>query len=294
MLVAALLNALASVLQRRTTRDQPESAEFSIGMIRDLLRHPVWLLGICSMIAGFVLHAVSISLSRIALVQPLLVAELPFTLVMASWAFRMRLAARDWLAIGMQSAGLVAFVACLAPSDGDPGAVPGATWALGIGVTAAAIAAIVVLGHRGRREHRAALLGIATGAAFGLNSALIAGVGATVTHGGGLFTTWQTYGVAVLGPISFFLLQNALSAGNLVASQPGFTLVNPLVSVAWGLVVFGEHARGWPFLAGTLAGAGLIGAGTILLARSELLDPDVTHEHDGEADERAAGQRAHS
>ncbi|RCW46194.1 hypothetical protein DFQ14_102497 [Halopolyspora algeriensis] len=281
MIVAALLNASASVLQRRATKDEPESASFSLGMVLDLARRPAWILGILAMITGFVLHGIAISLSRIALVQPLLVSELPFTLILASWMFQARIPRRDWSAIGLQSVGLAAFVGCLAPTGGDP-RVSITTWALGIGATAAGVAVLVVLGYRGRREHRAAALGVATGAAFGLNSALIAGVGAVVSHGGGLFTTWQTYGVAVLGPVSFFLLQNALQAGNLVASQPGFTLTNPLVSVAWGLAVFGEQARGGLFLVGTVAGAVLIGAGTILLARSQLLDPDAPRQEQQE------------
>lgn len=276
MILAALLNASASVLQRRGTKAEPESAAFSLGMLADLARRPAWVFGILAMISGFLLHAVAISLSQIALVQPLLVSELPFTLILASWAFGAGIPRRDWSAIAMQSVGLAAFVGCLAPTGGDP-RVSTAAWVLGIAATTAGVAVLVVLGYRGRREHRAALLGIATGAAFGLNSALIAGVGAVVGHGGNLFTAWQTYGVAVLGPVSFFLLQNALQAGNLVASQPGFTLTNPLVSVVWGLAVFGEQARGGLFLIGTVAGAVLIGVGTVMLARSELLDPDAPH-----------------
>lgn len=86
-------------------------------------------------------------------------------------------------------------------------------------------------------------------------------------------------GVVVVGPVGFYLLQNALAAGNLVASQPGFTLTNPLVSVVWGLAVFGEQARRGAWLAGTLIGALLIGLGTILLARSDLLNPDTAGAH---------------
>lgn len=86
MIVAALLNASASVLQRRWTKT--ESAGFSLRMILDLARHPAWILGVLAMISGFLLHGVSISRSRISLVQPLLVAELPFTLILASWVFR--------------------------------------------------------------------------------------------------------------------------------------------------------------------------------------------------------------
>ena len=278
MLVAAALHGTASVLQRKAARDEPESRAFSLAMFLDLVRRPVWLFGILAMLSGFVLHGVSISLSRIALVQPLLVAELPFTLLLASFVFRMRIPVRDWGAIGMQTVGLAAFVVCLAPSGGDPAAVAASDWAIAIAATTAGELLFDVLGYRGRREHRAALLGIATGAIFGLNSSLIAGVGAAVSHGGGLFTTWQTYGVAVVGPLSFFLLQNALEAGSLVACQPGFTLMNPLVSVAWGLAVFGERGRDGLFLVGTVAGAVLIATGSILLARSSLLDPDRTSE----------------
>lgn len=275
MIVAAFLQASASVLQRRSAKSQPESASLSLTMILDLARRPSWLLGIAAMISGFLLHAVSISVSRIALVQPVLVAELPFTLVLAALAFRLPIARRDWLAVGMATVGLAAFLGCLAPAGGDPGRVPGATWALGAGITAVAVVTTAMFGYRARREHGAALLGIATGGAFGLNSSLIAGAGAAVKHGQNLLTTWQTYAIAVLAPCAFFLLQNALRKGNLVATQPGLTLTNPLVSVAWGLAVFDEHGRGGPFLVGTVAGVALIATGTIMLSRSRLLDPDV-------------------
>lgn len=91
MVLAAMLNASASVLQRRAAKREPEAAAFSLRMFLDLARRPVWSLGITAMIAGFVLHGVSISVSRIALVQPFLVAELPFTLLMASRVFRLKM-----------------------------------------------------------------------------------------------------------------------------------------------------------------------------------------------------------
>lgn len=65
--------------------------------------------------------------------------------------------------------------------------------------------AFAAFGYRGRHECRAAFLGVATGCLFGLNSSLIAGVGAAVSHGAGLFTTWQTYVVAIgIGSESLF------------------------------------------------------------------------------------------
>lgn len=277
MVLAAALNATASVAQRKAARAEPERKAFSLAMFTDLFRRPIWLLGITLMITGFLVHAVSISVSEISLVQPLLVCELPLTLLLASWTFGLRMRRRDWLAIGLASVGLAAFLACLSPHGGNPAAVSVGGWLLGAGTCVAGIAALVGIGYRGKREHRAALLGVATGAAFGLNSSLIAGVGAAVAHGGNLFTTGQTYGIVVVGPVSFFLLQNALQAGNLVASQPGFTLTNPAVSVAFGLAVFGEQGRtGW-WLLGTCAGAVLLGVATVLLSQSPLLDPDASH-----------------
>ncbi|MBN9110856.1 MAG: DMT family transporter [Pseudonocardia sp.] len=280
MVVAAALNATASVLQRRAARDEPPSRSFSPQMFLDLVQRPAWVFGVLAMLGGFVLHAVSISVSRIALVQPLLVVELPFTLLLASRVFGLRLSPRDWLAVALQTVGVAAFVGCLSPSGGDPGAVGVGEWLVAIGATAAGVGLLVLVGHRGRSERRAAFLGVATGAAFGLNSSLIAGVGAAVGRGDDIFTTWQTYAVAVVGPAAFFLLQNALEGGSLVASQPGFTLTNPAVSVSWGLVVFGEQARGGAFLLGGIVGAVLVGAGTILLARSPLLDPDTSNGDD--------------
>jgi drug/metabolite transporter (DMT)-like permease len=275
MLVAACCNAVASVLQRRASRDEPSSAELHPRMIGNLLRRPVWLFGVLSMIVGFVLHGIAIAVSRIALVQPLLIAELPLTLLLAAWVFGLRLRLADVLAIAMASVGLAAFEVCLAPSGGDPGKVSAAGWLIASAATVGAVGVLILLGYRGRDEHRAALLGIATGAAFGFNSSLIAGIGAHVSQTGNLFTAWQTYAVAVVGPAGFFLLQNALAAGNLMSSQPGLTLTNPLVATIWGMVVFGEHGRGsltWTL--GAVGGGLLIVGATIMLARSPLLDPD--------------------
>jgi hypothetical protein len=46
----------------------------------------------------------------------------------------------------------------------------------------------------------------------------------------GVITTWWTYLLILTFPVGFLLLQNALQAGRLVASQPGITLANPLVA----------------------------------------------------------------
>ena len=148
-----------------------------------------------------------------------------------------------------------------------------AAWATGIAVSLALAGLFVALGHRTHGIPRAAYLGIATGIGFGFIAALVAGIGAAygASSIAGVLRAPQTYLVIVLGPGFFFLLQKTLQAGRLVASQPALTLANPMVSVAFGVVVFDEHLRTGAWLILALFGAALIIACTVLLAHSPLL-----------------------
>lgn len=283
-LIAAALNSTASVLQRRAARDQPEEREFSFRMLLDLARRPAWIGGITAVVAGFAAQAVALTLGRVAVVQPLLIAELPFTILLAAVAFHLRPGGREWWSITALAVGLAAFVFALAPKGGDPVAVSGWEWVLGSGVTAGVATAALLLGLRAQGPRRAAAFGITTGIVFGYVAVLVAAVGAEYRFGlHGVLTAWQTWAVVVVGPTGFFLLQNTLRAGNLVASQPGMTLANPLVATAWGVVVFQEQVRSgfWPVVAG--AGGILLLGGTLLLARSPLLSDDRGAEGDDEA-----------
>ena len=52
-LLAAALNAAASVLQRRAARDEPDEREFSLRLLLDLVRRPAWFAGIGCVVVGF-------------------------------------------------------------------------------------------------------------------------------------------------------------------------------------------------------------------------------------------------
>ncbi|MEV4327486.1 hypothetical protein AB0J37_35055 [Microbispora rosea] len=103
-LLAAAANAVASVLQRRAARRAPADEAFRPGLIWDLVRRPTWLGGIGALIAGFLLQAAALTSGGLALVQPLLVAELPITMLVAGWMFRVRVTPRTWLAVGALTA----------------------------------------------------------------------------------------------------------------------------------------------------------------------------------------------
>jgi hypothetical protein len=58
-----------------------------------------------------------------------------------------------------------------------------------------------------------------------------------------------SYALAFFGVVSAWLLENAYRAGPLTASQPRITLINPVISTLWGVVVFGEQVNTGTILA---------------------------------------------
>lgn len=270
--LAAAANATASVLQRKGAHKAPSEGVFSIGLLWTLAKQPAWIGGILAIVVGFGLQAAALATGPILLIQPILVVELAFTLVLSSAVFRSRLHTREWSAVLGMSAGVAVLLVAFSPSGGDPRGAGVLGWALGCGATAGVVGVLVVLGHRSHHARRAAYLGVSTGVWFGFTAALVAGMMAAADAGvGEALGAWQTYALVVAGPFGFVLLQDALRAGRLVASQPGLTLSNPLASVGWGVGVFGETVRSGPWIVAEIAGAALIAVCTVLLARSPLL-----------------------
>lgn len=283
--LAACANATSWVLQRKADQRIPQGQNLSIRLIWSLLHEPVWLAGVVAITAGFLLQATALDSGQLSVVEPVLVLELPATLLLATRVFRTRLHGREWGAAAAMAAGLAGMLYALSPSGGRPEDVRWYAWATGIGVNLALVAALVAWGRRGpagggprsgqSSALQAAVLAVAAGATFGLTAALMKAMTSTFSGGitGGL-TSWQLYAMIAAGVAGMFLVQSALNAGRLVAAQPGLTLTDPVVSVLWGVLVFHERVRAGWFLALAAAGALLIAGAVLVLARSPLLsDP---------------------
>ncbi|MFI9630643.1 DMT family transporter [Streptomyces sp. NPDC052042] len=271
-ILTALTNGAASVLQRRAARTVPDSQAMRLSLIGHLMRRRTWLAGICLVIVAAVCQAVALATGPIAVVQPIFVIELPATLLMAGFAMRVRLPGRLWCAVAAMTLGLALGMASAAP-QGDSASVRGTVWIPALILTGIFEAALIgaALGTRGNA--RGALLGLAAACGYALTAALMKDAMARLQGGGGaveLLTSWQLYATAAAGLGALFLLQNALQAGMLVAVQPPLTLGDALISVLYGVTLFGERLRtGW-WLLPELVALGLITAGSIELARSPL------------------------
>ena len=74
---ASVCTATASLCQRKGAKDN-ETAGFDVRLLVRLARRPAWLLGIAAMMAGFVFQITALRFGDLALVQPILAAELLF------------------------------------------------------------------------------------------------------------------------------------------------------------------------------------------------------------------------
>ena len=244
---AALSFALSAVLQQRETADVPERRALDPRLVLDLVHRPVWAASIAADIVGVVLQVIALHFGQLILVQPLLVAGLLFAVVIAA---RLDHRPPDRVMLGgalLCAAGLTAFLLVAQPAGGD-GTARGvdARW-LVIGL-AATLASCLLVAYRTGGTPRALALALGTGLLYGVTSGLLkllgtdlaSGVAATVTH-------WPLYAVLVAGPLGFLLSQNAFQAARLPAPPLAvLTTVDPLVSIAIGLVALGERIEQTP------------------------------------------------
>jgi hypothetical protein len=275
--IAAFGNALANVMQRKASLQAPADTPFGARLLLGLVRNPTWLIGFLGMIASFAFQAVALGLGQLSAVEPIITLEVPLTLLVASRVFPGRLGRQEWTSILVMTGGMIALVAALDPKPGNESNVNHVTYVAAGGATAATIVALIVASMRGNAIWKTACLGAAAGTSFGLTATLVKEtVNQFNKHGFiGMLTTWQTYVAITFGVLGLLIMQWALHTGPLLAAQPGFTLMDPLVSILWGVLVYNEATRtgGWLVLAS--AGGIAVGLGVALLARSPLFDPST-------------------
>jgi hypothetical protein len=223
-------------------------------------------------IIAAVAQAAALAFGPIALVQPIFIIELPLTLVLAALATHRRraLAALPWSAIIVTTLALGAGLAIAQPS-GATDVAQDTSWVIALIVTAAFLAVLIGTAMGTRGEPRAALLGLAAACGYALTAALMKNAMADLNAGAAeFFTSWHIYGVAVAGVVSLFLLQNALQAGSLVASQPMLTVGDALISISYGVTLYSEGLRvGW-WLLPEITALIVIIAGCVQIAKSPL------------------------
>ena len=268
-LVAALLFAVGTVLLQRAGMDEPAGGSDS-GLLLRMARRPVWLAGIAADGLGFAAQAAALSLGRLAVVQPLLVTSVVFSLPLGARFTGQRIRPADVAAAALVVGALVAFLVVADPSGGRDDA-PFGEWLLAGAVVGGIAAPLFLLGRRLAPAPKAALLGTATGLMFALSAALTKAatdrLGERIRE---LLLDWRIYALIVIGYVSMTLNQIALSTGALAPAIATSMAFDPIGSVVLGTTLLQEslHETTLGIVAIVLSLAAAL-AGMVVLARGQ-------------------------
>jgi len=269
---AALCSAVAGVLQRMGLESAPAGDAMRLRLLTHALRRGVWILGFVLLLVTFGLQATALRFGDLTVVQPILTCELLFLIAILGVVFHRALGWRELVGSAAIVAGLAGFIAVAAPVLAHR--IPGSrTWGLVTLAIVLGALALAAAAQRGPRWWKASAYGAAAGMLFAYNASLTKATTTLITGGWGhVFGHWEPYAIGVTGALGFFLLQNALHAGPIAASRATMLMVNPVVSVVIGVVVFREHLRSGPgYIAAEVASLGVMLIGAFVLCQSPLV-----------------------
>lgn len=270
-LASAVFLAIGIVIRQRATMDVPPDQGVSTVMVATLLRRPLWWAGTGAAVTGYLFQAVALAFGSLLLVAPLLVSALLFALPLSARLAGRRVSRAEWVWALVLTLALAVFVGLARATPGDY--LGSERPAVVVAAVALAIAVgIVPLAVRLTGWRRALLLGTVVGALFGVVAVLTKIVMNAVTegHAARLVTSPVGYVLALVGVVATLLQQSAFHAGSLRASVPAMLVLEPVVAVLLGQIIFGENLTTNPptavILGMTLAA---MAAATVALGRDE-------------------------
>ena len=271
-LLAALGFAAAAVAQEAAAARQDSGSAGEGSFLLQLLRRPLWLVGLFAYITAYGLQVWAVSLGPVVIIQPLIAAQLVFSLVLGSVFMGRKAGVWEWLGAVAVTIGLAGFIVGTDPSPGNPDATLPA-WLTASGATSLAVVLALVAGSRTQGALRSALYGPAAGLCWGFMIVLMK----SVTHSLGESDGWSAFTTLLSRPFvygligtaigGFLLLQKAFQAGSLTNALVSYTLVEIVLAVLLGIVLFGEKPHSDALSLGITAAASILMiAGIVSLA----------------------------
>lgn len=266
---------LASAVQFRATKEVPLSTTLNPQLLVNLIRKPIWLASVVTVVLGLSLQVVALAFGPLVLVQPLLVTSVLFGGMFTAWMAGHRLDRIVLLGALACAGGLSAFLLLAQPSGQAADFNRRHIFPLAL-ILVVVILAALLFGNWSHGESRVISLAVATGVFYGVTAGLIKVVAAQIRAGGIIepFQHWTIYMVCVVGPMGFLLSQNTFQSGRLISPALAvITTVDPLVGIAIGVQWLGESLTATTVaLVGEALSAAVIVAGiAVLTHRSEHL-----------------------
>ncbi|MGW0562208.1 DMT family transporter [Streptomyces sp. NPDC003016] len=275
-LVSAVAYAAGAIVQERVASTAPARPYAP-------LRHGGWWAAVVLNGLGALLHVGALAYGPLSLVQPLGALTIVFALPMAALFVGRRAGAVAWRGAIMASAGLAGLLSLTGTADAR--SLGGGERLVVAVVTFGGVAVVFLVAQRVHRAVvRSILLATAAGAAFGVSSVFTKTLAVDWTASGGLAGLDGLDGldglggplpsllaVAGLATVGMLLSQAAYRGAGLAAPLATVTVVNPVVSAAVGITLFGEHFRYGATGTALALGCGVVAAGGLILLTTERL-----------------------
>jgi hypothetical protein len=235
-----------------------------------LVRQPLWLLGWAAAAGTFAFQALALHNGLMSVVQPVLVTELVFVLVLRRVWIHQDVAAAAWASVLVVCLALSVFLIAAEPSGGQP-APQTRQWLSTALVLGGAIAVLTALGRAGPPARRAAVFAAAAGLAWALEATFLkAATDALAAFGiAGLLTRWPVYALIAAGVGGTLLEQAALHVGPLSVSQPILVIINPFASIILSVWLFDERFTNSPAkITVAVVSFAVMAAGVTMLTRT--------------------------
>jgi drug/metabolite transporter (DMT)-like permease len=278
-LFAAVANAMATVLQRLGVESAVSGTGTSKRLMAAVMRRPIWFAGLALTTASFFLQSIALAFGNLTSVQPVMVTEIVFlVLILGTW-FHQRLGWREWVGTVGSAVGLGVFLG-LSYSRRGTGQPNAEDWTLLLAAAGAAVIITLIAARHGPRAFRAAAYGVSAGILFALTATFVKTVADEWQHGlAYVFSHPAAYAVAASGLVGLIIGQHALEAGPVAASQAALLIANPMSSIVIGIWLFNNHVHATG-ARGVVEGVslGVMFSSLLVLAQSPL----VTASHEAE------------
>ncbi|GAB7007191.1 hypothetical protein JCM18899A_46660 [Nocardioides sp. AN3] len=214
-----------------------------------MVRKPLWLLAATISTSALALHATALKLASIALVQPLMLVGVVAAVPVRAALDRTTPTWRELRAVLITVAGLAALMWGVNPASSTrpPSPAPAAVMVC-VGLGTAAVVLLASPRLTGRPHQQAAVLGATSGAMFGLTAGLLKLIGATASSEHPAAAALLVVALVAAGALGTAMNQRAYQLAPLSASMPLLNVLDVLVAVTFGALVFHETPEHGPAL----------------------------------------------
>jgi hypothetical protein len=267
-IAGAITFGASDVIEQRATHKVAKRPPLDFRLFADLVANRLWLIGITVDISASAMQAVALHFGPLALVQPILVLDLLFAVVITAVLTRRRPDRVTGAGVLCCTGGLALFLAVARPTSPAVTVAPTILVPIGIGV-AVTIALCLIAWRVSPRKFLPLATAFACGAIFGVTAFLLKEITQTIGLGfNPPSQQWPLYAFIIAEPLGFLLNQNAFQESSLIAPVLAIrTVTDPLVAIGIGLVWLNEQLASSPAaIAAEVAGLIIMSVGVVALA----------------------------